>query len=418
MNKKFYPLRPFQKWIIDRSFHKANSTMMNIGTFFKLNSEIDAEKFIASFNKVMENHDIFRCRFVFDPETGEICQHFDGEIFHVQVESWSDEEFNFLKKTFTEPFMLIDKPMYRIYFFKTPSANYLYVDFHHSIMDGTALVILFAREVDMCYQGKKIRSNPAHYADLIEEENKISPENLELARNFWRDLLKNFGDEKHLPPADISEEPSWQKGEFIYEFKNITQKFFRETDNKETEFFMAASMLAISKSANVKKSLLTWIHNGRTNSKELRLFGLMIEQLPVALDFSKNISVADLLKILENQTVEGLKNRRGLDYVYDGNFEDGCATFIFQKKNLDVQNFFKFGGHECKVLETQNNLWSAAQNTLDIEVSLTDDGNYLADLYYDKGIYSENAMKNFAELMDKIILQMQSENIFVNEILN
>ena len=241
---------------------------------------------------------------------------------------------------------------------------------------------------------------------------------MELERNFWRNMLKNFGNEKKLPPPDISEKPAWQKGEFIYEFKNISQKFFRETKNKETVFFMAASMLAISKSANVKKSLLTWIHNGRTNSKELRLFGLMIEQLPVALDFSENISLAELFQTLENETVEGLKNRRGLDYVYDGGFEDGCATFVFQKKNLDIQNSFKFGGHECKVLEIQNNLWSAAQNTLDIEVSLTDDDKYFVALYYDKGIYSEGAMKNFAELMDKIIFKMQSENIFLNEIFN
>ena len=122
---------------------------------------------------------------------------------------------------------------------------------------------------------------------MIAEENKISPENRETARNFWRDILKNFGNEKKLPPADISEKPAWKKGQFIYQFKNIKKKFFRETDNKETIFFMAASMLAISKSANTKKSLLTWIHNGRTNLKEMRLFGLMIEQLPIALDFRK-----------------------------------------------------------------------------------------------------------------------------------
>ena len=95
MNKKLYPLRPFQKWIIDRSFHKANSTMMNIGTFFEINPEIDSEKFIDALNKVMEIHDIFRCRFVFHPETNEICQRFDGEIFPVRVENWSDEELKF-----------------------------------------------------------------------------------------------------------------------------------------------------------------------------------------------------------------------------------------------------------------------------------------------------------------------------------
>ena len=155
IEKGFYPLRPFQKWIIDRNFHKANSTMMNIGSFIKLNPQIDVEKFIDSVNKVLENHDIFRQKFVFHPETGEICQRFDGEILPVRVENWSDEDFKFLKETFVEPFILINKPMYRFYIFKTPSANYLYVDIHHSIMDDTATVILFSHEVDMNYQGKK-----------------------------------------------------------------------------------------------------------------------------------------------------------------------------------------------------------------------------------------------------------------------
>lgn len=145
-------------------------------------------------------------------------------------------------------------------------------------------------------------------------------------------MLKNFGAEKHLPPPDISENPAWKNGAFNYELKNISQKFFSDTDNKETNFFMAASMFALAKSANSKKSLLTWIHNGRTNSKELRLFGLMIEQLPIAMDFSQNISLAELFQILEKQTADGLTYRSSLDFVYDGNFEDGCATFIFQKK--------------------------------------------------------------------------------------
>ena len=85
---------------------------------------------------------------------------------------------------------------------------------------------------------------------------------------------------------------------------------------------------------------------------------------------------------------------------------------------MGVQNYFKFGGFDCEVEETQNNFWSAAQNTLDIEVNLTDDGKYFVDFHYDNGIYSENAMKNFAELIDEIILKMQDENIFVSQILN
>lgn len=82
-------------------------------------------------------------------------------------------------------------------------------------------------------------------------------------------------------------------------------------------------------------------------------------------------------------------------------------NFYFSEKNLGFQNYFKFGGLSCEVEEITNNFWEAAQNTLDIEVSLLDSGNY-----------SESAMKNFAELIDKIILQMQGENIFSDDILN
>lgn len=143
IEKGFYPLRPFQKWIIDRNFYKAKSTMMNIGSFFKINPQIDVERLKDSFNKVISNHDIFRCRFVFHPETNEICQRFDGEISPVRVENWSDEELKFFKKSLAEPFLLINKPLYRIYIFKTPSVNYLYLDAHHAILDGATLALLF-----------------------------------------------------------------------------------------------------------------------------------------------------------------------------------------------------------------------------------------------------------------------------------
>ena len=93
-------------------------------------------------------------------------------------------------------------------------------------------------------------------------------------------------------------------------------------------------------------------------------------------------------------------------------------NFYFSEKNLGFQNYFKFGGLSCEVEEITNNFWEAAQNTLDIEVSLLDSGNYILELHYDSGNYSESAMKNFAELIDKIILQMQGENIFSDDILN
>ncbi|MBR6012849.1 MAG: hypothetical protein IK062_03580, partial [Selenomonadaceae bacterium] len=124
IEKGFYPLRPFQRWIIDRNFHKAKSTMMNESILMKIHPQIDIDRLIDAFNKVFENHDIFNCRLVFHPENNELCQRFDGKFFPVKVEEWSDEEFKNFKNFLAEPFFLINNSLYRAYIFKTPSANY------------------------------------------------------------------------------------------------------------------------------------------------------------------------------------------------------------------------------------------------------------------------------------------------------
>ena len=413
----YYPLRPFQKWLIDRHFNKVKTTMMNIGFLLKLNPQIDVDKLAESVNTMLKRHDVFRTRLVFHPQKNELCQRFDGEIFPVVVENWSDEEFESFKKFLAEPFLIIDKPLYRFYIFKTPSANYFFIDIYHAILDGTATAILIGHELSMIYKGKIFKSDPVNYADYIAAEMSLAPEIFESAKNYWKNLLKNFGDEKHLPPPDISEKPTWKKNKFEYDFKNITKKFFHDSGLKETNFFMAVSMIAISKLAKSKKMLMTWVHNGRINPKESRLIGLMIEQLPIAWDFSQDITVEKFLQGVDTELVEGLKNIKGLDFVYDGYYEDGCATFIFQKKNYLVPDKPMICGVPSEVLELKSNFWSAAQNTLDIEIVLLDDGNYFLELSYDSGNYSEDAMKNFAEVIDKIILKMQDKNILVSEVL-
>ena len=123
IEKGFYPLRPMQRWLIDTHFNKAKSTMMNIGLLLKMSPELDPKQLEKAINEILDTYDIFKCRLVFHPENGELCQRFDGEVQHVTVEHWSDEEFEMFRKFLQEPYMLINKPLYRIYIFETPSAN-------------------------------------------------------------------------------------------------------------------------------------------------------------------------------------------------------------------------------------------------------------------------------------------------------
>ena len=410
---KYYPLRPMQRWLVDTHFNKAKSTMMNIGGLFKLSAAIDMNHLADAINLVLEKHDIFRCRFVFHPETSDLCQIFEGAVEKVILERMSDKNFERRMKSLREPYYLINQPLYRIYLMETPNAKYLYADFYHAIMDGVASSYLFVRAVDAAYRGRKIRT-PLNYADYVEEESKILPEELAEGHQYWRNMLRRFDKRKHLPPVKVQNVAPWTKGSLDYEFKDFTEEFFRTTHLDENIFFLGASMLTMAKLTGTKESIMSWIHNGRTNMREHRLMGLMLEQYPCAWDFHKDISVGEFLNRLEGQKQLGMKYRKSLDIVYGEGLEDDCVSFIFQKY---MHGDLIFADTPAEVVYLPPNEISAAENALDIEVEAEDFGTYNLFLDYDAGRYSEEEMLNFAKTMNDILIAMRDTDKLVSEIL-
>ena len=410
---KYYPLRPMQRWLVDTHFNKAKSTMMNIGGLFKLSAAIDMNHLADAINLVLEKHDIFRCRFVFHPETSDLCQIFEGAVEKVFLERMSDKNFERRMKSLREPYYLINQPLYRIYLMETPNAKYLYADFYHAIMDGVASSYLFVRAVDAAYRGRKIRT-PLSYADYVEEESKLLPEELAEGHQYWRNMLRRFDKRKHLPPVKVQNVAPWTKGSLDYEFKNFTEEFFRATHLDENIFFLGASMLTMAKLTGTKESIMSWIHNGRTNMREHRLMGLMLEQYPCAWDFHKDIPVGEFLHRLEGQKQLGMKYRKSLDIVYGEGLEDDCVSFIFQKY---MHGDLIFADTPAEVVYLPPNEISAAENALDIEVETEDFGTYNLFLDYDAGRYSKEEMLNFAKTMNDILIAMRDTNKMVSEIL-
>lgn len=410
---KYYPLRPIQRWLIDTHFNKAKSTMMNIGGLFKLSAQIDIQRFENAINEVLNAHDIFRCRLAFHPETSDLCQTFDGEVMPVIVEEWTDEEFQLIKKYLAEPYELIGKPLYRVYIFKTPSANYFYADFYHAIMDGVAASYLFVRAVDAAYRGRT-KKKVVSYADYIEEESKIPPEELAEGHKYWRDMLSRFNAEKHLPPVKVQSVAPWTQGNLDYEFKNFTEEFFRTTRIDENIYFLGAAMLTMAKLTGSKESVMSWIHNGRTNMRESRLMGLMLEQYPCAWDFREDIPVGEFLDKLKGQTRIGMTYRKSLDIVYNEGLEDDCVSFIFQKH---IHGDIMFADTTLEVIYLPPNEISAVENALDIEVDSQDTGTYNLFLDYDAGRYSEEEMQGFALTMEDVLIKMRDTNKTMSEIL-
>ena len=413
--RKFYPLRPIQRWLVDTHFNKAKSTMMNIGALYKLSSQFDLPRLVYAINEVLSTHDIFRCRFVFHPETSDMCQTFDGEVEPVKIEQMSDEEFSARMDKLREPYKLIDKPLWRIYVMETPTARYVYCDFYHAIMDGVSSAILFLGEVGKIYVGRKFKRPALSYAEYIEEEAKIPADELADAHEYWSKMLAPFDGKKHLPPVDVEDVAAWTQGNFEYTFKNLTEEFFRETRRSENTFFLGASMLTLAKITRSNESIMSWIHNGRITMRERRLMGLMLEQIPCAWNFDENISVSEFLDRLEGQIRTGIEYRKGLDMVYNNGLEDDCVSFIFQK---GFYNDVTLGDGKMYIEYLPPNDISAVENALDIEVNARVNGTYDLFLDYDASRYSEASMKNFAAVMNKILVAMTDETKMISDILS
>ena len=420
----FYPLRPVQRMMVDLHFQSAQSTMMNTGGLVRLDDSLDLELLAEALNGVLGAYDVFRCRLVVHPETGEMCQRFDGEVRKVYVETMSDEAFEARKQSVKQPYELIDHALYRAYIMKTSSANYIYVDFYHAIMDGTAIALLFWRELDKRYmqlvnkQEPKSPRQPASYAEYIMEEARIPQEELKAGQDYWKELMARFDETKHLPPPDVQGEPDTMEHEIEVPFSGMEKSFFKGKDYNENTFFMGAAMLALAKSTGRKEAMLGWVHNGRFTSAERRLMGLMLDQFLAWWDFSKDCSAHDFLCGLEAKTQEDMKLRKGLNVFYESGSADGIAGFILQKGSMGRRGTMKFCGTEAVIEEMPANEISAAENTVDIEMNSHDDGTYSLVLDYDNYRYTEGAMRKFAAIMEKMTIGLQDDNRMVSELLS
>lgn len=418
---QFYPLRPIQRWMVDTHFMKAKSTMMNTGALIRLDPSLDMERLAAALNDVLASYDIFRCRLVIHPETGDLCQRFDGDITKVVVETLSDEAFEQRKQEIKQPYDLIDHPLYRIFLMVTSTAKYFYADFYHAIMDGAAMAVLFLREVDKrCLRperGGKAGRQSASYAEYILAEAGIPEAELETGHGYWSRMRAVFDEDKHLPPADVDGTSDTPEHEIEVPFPVMEKDFFRGKEFSENTFFMGASLLALAKSAGNREAIMGWVHNGRVTLAEKRLMGLMLDQFPIRWDFNENITAGAFLRGLEARVSEGMQYRKSLDMVYASGLEDECASFILQKGSLGRRGTIKLGGTEGVIEEMPANEISAAENTLDIEVNVHDDGTFSLVLDYDNNRYSEEAMRRFAAIMKDMVAALQNEDCVVTELL-
>lgn len=140
MMQTAHPLTTEQLYMVDYQLYTPSSTMYNLYSMMKLDTEIyDMEKMASVMQSVIRSHPALLTTYFWN-EDGELFQKYSPEILQdIRVEKLSEFEFRFVKDTLVYPFKIIGGKLFRCRVFETEKSGYIFFDVHHSLFDGTSL---------------------------------------------------------------------------------------------------------------------------------------------------------------------------------------------------------------------------------------------------------------------------------------
>ena len=394
---KNQPLSGEQVYMFDYQCYLPHSTVWNLPVLLKLAGSVDIEKVKRAVDICLKAHPVFSTEYIFDEDCN-LVQHYDRDKhFDTPIEDVSEREFVDISETLVQPYMLVNRPLYRVRLFRTERGGYLFIDMHHSISDGTSLHILVE---DICKAYEGIMPAADYYYLNLEERRKDRASHLyEKGRKYYSETFDRYewstvldidvDTEKNVYGNMSSMLPIEQKG-----YEDI-QRIFGCGKNG---FFIAAAVLALHIYNNKDNIFASWIYNGRQKSIEQHVIGTLIRCLYVGVRFHEGMTLSELFKNVCDQISNGIYYSCypfvGLNQASE---ESDDASVIYQSdlRTLSSVNEMKF------TLVDLPDKADSADNYLDIEIHDTDDGCKLY-LDYNASVYKKESINKFRKLYTKI----------------
>lgn len=383
-----------QIYMVDYQLYSPKSTMWNVGGLLRFGAETDAERLAEAVNTVIEAHPALHTKFFFNVE-GDIVQRYAPEGSQkVAVESVSEAEFEKIKQTLMAPFKIIGNHLYRARVFQTEQACYLFLDVHHTIVDGTSYNLLL-RDINDAYSGKTFDKKDRYYELLRKREAaKKTP--------FYLESKAYFENRYHDADYDVCPKPNVAKDvdtkNYVYGEVSITpeelSRFAQQTKLSPNGFFVLSALLAMAKFNGTDKVKCNWTHNGRETMDEIDVVGLIIRFMFVSLHLQSEQRICDVIADVKEQITEGIAHCC-YPYVIAGNacVLDDSMCMLYQH---DLKNTGAMCGSEVTAVDIPDNN-GAFCNVLDFEI-MNLDHSFAFSMEYAEDRYTHAYMETYAEV--------------------
>ena len=393
-----FPLTQSQYGIYVECANRSGEICYNLPYLYTIDCSLDVNKLCKAVETAVKAHPTLFTRIVLSDE-GEPLQEVDTDAipsWTLHVEDVKDIEA--LIPSLVEPFDIYGERLFRIRLLRNSQALYLFIDYHHIIVDGTSMKLLL-NDIDKAYHGIAPDAEQFTLAEVAVKEraDRLSPA-FEEGKEWY---AKNFDcSDTFTQLIPDREETAVKEASLLRTLSTSTDTvdaFCRENGIFKSTLFTSAYAFLLAKFNNEQESLFTTVYNGRNDKRLNNTVGMFVKTFPVYAKFTPETSVLDYL--LANQEQIGGYRKHDV-YSYSDVMED-----------LQPQTNSMFAWHASLFADDQMGdkpmaVRRIGNSTLDAPLYLkafVRDGRIQVKAEYRSNLYSEALVSQFLESYEAVL---------------
>ena len=395
--KTIAPLSKSQYGVYAECVGHMGEVYYNLPYLYILDINLDGEQLCRAVETAVKAHPTLFTRIELNDD-GEPVQTIDtdNETFTLAIEDV--EDIGQKKSELVMPFNIYGDRLFHIRLLRDPNHYYLFIDYHHIIVDGTSMSIMLD-DINKAYGNGIIEPEGVTLADvaICEQEERQSPA-FEEARKWY---AENFdcGDTFTQLIPDL-EDPVHSEASLMRTLSVDMARvdaFCKANGIFRSTLFTSAYAYLLAKYNNEQEALFCTVFNGRADSRMAHTLGMFVKTLPVYAKFTPETTVLDFLRAGQEQ----MGGCRAHDiYSYSDVMED----LKLQTNSMFAWHGMLFsqdemGGKPMKAERIGN---STLSDSLYLKAFILD-GHYRVKAEYNANEYSEALIAQFLESYEAVV---------------
>ena len=375
---------------------------------FKFSRKVNLTALQAAIQQALGAHPNMYCRVTINDE-GMPVQYIDATT-PIEVPILEVDDIESVKHTLWEPMHLDGRLLTRLCLIRTPDANYMFMQIHHLIFDGTTLSVLFSDIENAYHGGHEFTHEDLMAIDFARQEAADRLGDRWAADRRWY--------EEHILDTEVEtvllpdlEETETRYARLYLPMKadvGVVTSFCKQHGVKVSNYMCSAFALLMSRYTSDEQVLFTTIWHGRRQKEVAKTCGMFVSTVPLYYNLrSKSqegggkavVTVGDLLE-------------QGCE-MGDGTREHALFSLgdAINELGIRPQVLFAYQGYTLRDVviggekATYERLFDrGTNNPIGLQLFLTDKGYELC-VEYMANRYSEALIRTFAESLDAVISQ-------------